>query len=180
MRTVTGLTIVVGLLLQTPAGAQQKYTIKLKELGKDEAAHVEVKETMVHKSKTSIEKDKNPPRTEEEKLTKHLVFTEYVLERPDPTKLPTRIKRVYDKAEVKGRKSPEGKELPDPPYHGKTLLIEKKGNRYEFQVQGGATVKGDNFKPLFHPYHDFSAIRGIRSRHGSILRWNQYCLLAAV
>jgi hypothetical protein len=116
--------------------AQEKYTVKLKEVGVGQTLHAESKEVTTSTTQTMGEKDKTPGKPSEEKSRRDLVFTETVLERPVGQKMPTKIKRVYDKATLTttGDAKPQS-------YHGKTVLIEKKQGGYEFRLEGGEVFK---------------------------------------
>jgi hypothetical protein len=135
LATLFGLQLLAG-----PAPGQDKVPVKLKELAEGQATRVEVKDVSIFKVKSVLEKEKDSGKFEEVKVEKHLLYTEHVLERPDMGKPPTRLKRVYDKAEMRGAKGPDGKEQPQLPYHNQTLLIEKNGQRYEFRIEFGPAV----------------------------------------
>ena len=127
----------VAVIWMLPAGtglAQEKYTIKLKELGKGDSSRVERKEEMNMKTSVILEKEK-VPKSQDFKTTKLHVFTDTILEQPNTTAMPTKIKRVYEKAAVESAGFP-GKE-PAPSLSGKSVLIEKKGDKYEFTLDGG-------------------------------------------
>src|SRR5439155_513151 len=81
-----------------------------------------IKDASTYKSTTTVEKEKEP-RKEEFSSTKHLLYTETVLERPAPAKPATKVKRVYEKATRTGTGPLAGGK--GPAYHGKTVLIEK-------------------------------------------------------
>jgi hypothetical protein len=131
------------LLVAAPTSlrAQEKLAIKLKEIGIGETLRVESKETTVSKSQTMGEKDKQAGKATEEKFTRDLLFLETVVERPAAAKMPSKVKRVYEKAAltnfmdgIAGAAKPQS-------YHGKTVLIEKKQAAYEFRIEGGDAFK---------------------------------------
>ncbi|OWK43319.1 hypothetical protein [Fimbriiglobus ruber] len=66
------------------------------------------------------------------------VYTEEILERPDGAKMSTKLRRVYQTAEIteKGKKKTEA-------YEGKTVLIEKKGEKYVFSADGEKLEAGE-------------------------------------
>src|SRR5262249_41330080 len=76
------------------------------------------------------------------------VYRETILEKPAGARLPTKLKRHYEKAEVT---------LDDTvtklPYHGKTVLIEKKENGYRFSYEGGAELKDKEAALLAREFH---------------------------
>jgi hypothetical protein len=141
-RWIAGFAAVAVLVFAAPTSvqAQEKYTIKLKEVGIGDTLRTESKETTVTKSQTMGEKDKQPGKTTEEKFTRDLLFQETVVERPAAQKMPTKIKRLYEKATLTafaGGAAGDAKPL----YHGKTVLIEKKQAGYEFRIEGGDAFK---------------------------------------
>jgi hypothetical protein len=140
---ITGCTVVMVLFeaVPTSALAQEKYTIKLKEVGPGETLRAESRETTLSKNQTQMEKDKAPGKATEEKTTKELVFTETVLLRPEAGKMPTKIKRVYEKAEVTTFMGSTTEKPKPQPYHGKAVWIDKKDAAYEFRFEGGEAFK---------------------------------------
>ena len=134
----------VFMLLPQTAHAQEKYTIKLKEVAAGDTWRIEVKETGDSKTTNTIGKEK--PKTEENKSSKHLLFTETIIEKPADAKAPTKAKRVYEAAVIKGDGGVLGAKDRVPPYHGKTLLIEKKDKGYEFRIEGGEVLDKDIFE----------------------------------
>jgi len=131
--TLVAAVILVPAIAQPQA--QEKYTIKFKELNQGESSRVESKETMTMKTTTTIEKQKEPA-AQEFKGSKHYLFTQTVLERPQGAALPTKVQRTYDKALHEGSE-PLVKSPGPLPMNGKTILIEKKGDKYEFRLQDG-------------------------------------------
>jgi hypothetical protein len=133
------IVVVVALVTAGPTLAQEKFTIKLKELGQGDVSRVELIESQKFKNVTTVEKEKEP-KTEENQRAKHILYTETILVRPDGQLRPTKIKRVYEKALEKSTLGPDKREMAQP-YQGKSLLIEKKGDKYEFRIEGGALVE---------------------------------------
>jgi hypothetical protein len=121
--------------------AQDKYTIKLKELGNGDSSHVDRKEAMTTKSAVRLPNEP-APKTFEVKAAKYYSYTDKVLERPKGSSVPTKVKRVYEKPVVeapvetgaKGGFSYEQSFTPK-------ILIEKKGTHYEFCFEGGEVLK---------------------------------------
>jgi hypothetical protein len=66
-------------------------------------------------------------QTKDEESRTTFVFTERVLEKPKGSKGPTRLERVYEKADVFSKGADVGLGL-----SGKTVLIEKKADGYQF------------------------------------------------
>jgi hypothetical protein len=149
MKGCTSLLVALAWVLTAGQGlAQEKYTIVLKELGKGDSSRVERKEDMT--SKASVRPDKElVPKSFEFGFTKHFSYTDTILEQPEGSLLPTKVKRVYEKVVVDSQMPgglPAGKADDGQSLTGKTLLIEKKGPQYEYRIEGGEVldkVKGD-------------------------------------
>ncbi len=139
MKRWTYLIVVAACLMAgSPAQAQEKYTIKFKEPGLGDSSRWQRLENHVYKFSTSIEKEKEP-KTGETQVSRHIAYTETILEQPQGEPKPTKIKRTYDKAQEKIATGPEKKEVIEP-YQGKTLLIEKKDGKYEFRLEDGGPL----------------------------------------
>ena len=67
------------------------------------------------------------------------VYQQTVLEKPDAEKKATALKRTYEKAVVNAQK---GRQVL--PYQGKTILIEKKYDKYHFTYEDGGEITGDD------------------------------------
>jgi hypothetical protein len=125
-----------GLLLWSAAApAQDAITIKLK---RSEQGSV----TLVNKSETTTSKVKvedaqgNAIVDKVENKVVHAAYTETILER-DGIKPPTKLERAYTKCQVK-----DGDETEDLGLAGKTVVIEKKDDKYTFAFKGGGEVTG--------------------------------------
>jgi hypothetical protein len=139
MKNWTLLLAACGWLLASDfAGAQEKFTVKLKELGPGDSSRVELSETQAFKIVTTIAKEKEP-KIDQSQRNKQVFYTETVLEQPEGAPRPTRIKRSYEKAIDKMTLGPDKKEVAQA-YSGKTVLIEKKGDKYEFRIDGGGPL----------------------------------------
>jgi hypothetical protein len=77
-----------------------------------------------------------------EKKTVRQTFTEEILEKPAGTKKPTKLKRTYDVA----GKTTDGKKKTEV-YEGRTVVIEKKGDKYVFTADG-KELTGDDAEEL--------------------------------
>jgi hypothetical protein len=66
-----------------------------------------------------------------------------ILEKPADTTQPTRTRRQYEKAQI----TRDGK-TEDLAYHKKTILIEKKDDKYHFQIEGGKELTGKDAEEL--------------------------------
>src|SRR5262249_15115622 len=86
----------------------------------------------------------------EEKKDKVTVraYRETVLEKAEGKKA-TKLRREYEKARVKEK----GKER-TLPYEGKTVLIEKKGDKYEFEIEGGKPLTGKDAEELEKEFNE--------------------------
>jgi hypothetical protein len=67
----------------------------------------------------------------------HYVYQETILEITPGKRKPTRLRRQYQKAEVKADGQTRGLA-----YQGKTVLIEKKDAKYHFRIEGGQALTG--------------------------------------
>jgi len=116
--------VAVGTLSLGCLSAEEAITIKTKKPAK---GHV-VKETKTvteNVKVTVMGQDQN-----QESVTK-LVYTEEVLEKPDAAKRPTKLKRVYETAEMTKNGAKE-----DIGLAGKTVLVEKAADGYKITVDG--------------------------------------------
>jgi len=141
LRTLS-LAALLGLLAgPARAGDPQTYTIKLKKAGEGSVSRVDKSESGTRTIKAT-DNDGNVLQDKEEKTGKHYVYTATILEKPAGKKA-TRLKRQYQKARV--IEDGEERKLP---YEGKTVLIEKKGERYVFRIEGGEELTGDDARRL--------------------------------
>jgi hypothetical protein len=140
MKGCTNLLVALAWVLTAGHGlAQEKYTIVLKELGKGDSSKVERKEVMTSKASVRAEKEL-VPKTFEFGFTKHISYTDKILERPEGSPLPTKVKRVYEKVVVETQGPVIGKPGAEQWLSGKTVLIEKKGPQYEYRLEGGEVL----------------------------------------
>jgi hypothetical protein len=143
MKGCTSLLVALAWVLTAGHGlAQEKYTIKLKELGKGDSSQVERKEVMSSKASVRAEKEL-VPKSFEFSFTKLFSYTDTILEQPEGSPLPTKVKRVYEKVVVDSQMAglpTGGKADAAHPLSGKTLLIEKKGPLYEYRIEGGEVL----------------------------------------
>lgn len=130
----TSLTLILALTPLTQG--QEVYPIKLKE-----AARGDVRRSDVSSNTEIINKlvGTTGKVLQEKKLqnAQQSVYRETVLEKPAGSRLPTRLRRDYEKAVLWVEGKPEAL-----PYQGKTILIEDKGGAVHFQVEGGAALTG--------------------------------------
>lgn len=122
-------------LLTAPALAEDAYTLKLYVPKKGDKSEHEKTEKTVN---TITFKGAGMEKTDEIPTARKEAFTEEVLEKAVGDKKPTKLSRAYAAAEktVKGQTSKES-------YNGQTVLIEKKGEKYELSVGGKALKESD-------------------------------------
>ena len=123
--------LLAGLLaMPGVARSQDTLTIKLKTLAPDASIQIERTETI--KSTTVVVDSKGQKLRDATKTTvESSIFKETIVER-DGHKPATKLQREYTKAQL----TADGvtKILP---YQGKTLVIERKGDKYTFTIKGG-------------------------------------------
>ncbi len=130
MRRIVGLMVALGLLTAGAALAQDgPVTIKLKKAGPGDVVKETKTETTDQKVTVSVQGNAQPPK--QEKASATYTYTDQVIEKPAGAVKPTKVKRTYDAAEltVNGQKQELG-------LKGKTILIEKKGDKYTFTADG--------------------------------------------
>jgi hypothetical protein len=138
VNSVILLGLVVGL-----APAEEAYTIKIKKSAKGDVIKVEDQEDGENKLSLSIGGKPAPNQPPQGKEGKAESYVETILEKPDSAEKPTSLKRNYEKA----RFIKEGKEQTRA-YEGKTVLIQKKGDKYQFQIDGGKELTGMDAEDL--------------------------------
>ena len=142
MVRILSVAVVFGLVAG-PAwgqGDDKAYMIKIKKSAKGSTERVAKAEQSTQTIR--VTDNNNLLHEKDEKKAKEFVYVETILERPGAQKA-TKLKRKYEKA-VKTR---DGKAT-TLPYQGKTVLIEKKGDRYEFRVEGDEELTGDAAEEL--------------------------------
>lgn len=118
----------VVLLFGGATAADEAITIKVKKA----AAGETTKESKTDENTLTISATVNGQAINQDvKGDAKFVFTEEVVERPDPAKRATKLKRTYEKAEARER----GEEV-DYGLAGKTVLIEKGKDKYTFTADG--------------------------------------------
>jgi hypothetical protein len=152
MLRILSLAAVVGLLAgPARAGDQQTYTIKIKKPAQGTVTRVDKAESGTQKVK-AVDNDGNVLQEKDEKTGDRYLYTQTILEKPAGKKA-TRLKRQYEKATV--TEEGEQRKLP---YEGKTVLIEKKGDKYIFRIEGGEELTGDDAKHLDKEFNKKEAI----------------------
>lgn len=136
--------LILTALLTTalPAGAQEKYDIKFKDRKLVDTYLFD--KTEVNDQKHILQdKDGKALKEKLEKTTNHYVYRVTVFERDKTDRKATKLTRQYAKAET----STDGKTT-TLPYHGKTVSIEQKGDRFHFRMENGAELTGKDAEEL--------------------------------
>jgi hypothetical protein len=137
------LLIAVGLsLFLAGAPAADNYTIQIKDQRQGDTYQTDKTEGSTTLSKIVDAAGKTLVESEEQS-TKTTVYRETILERAAGKLHATRLKRQYEKAQVK-----TGNKTEELPYQGKTVLIEKKDKKYHFQIEGDAELAGKDARLL--------------------------------
>ena len=134
-----GITVIVVAAVALSAAGQDAVEIKIAYPKTGERVKVTVEEKATTKmvaTAMGLEQKKD------ETKTKSFVYTDEVLDNPGAAKRPAKVKRTYEKA-VTGS---DGKTA-TLPLEGKTVLIEKKGDKYTFTADDKA-VEGESLKVL--------------------------------
>lgn len=129
-RLIGAAVLVVGFTAGAVLAQDGPVTIKLKKAGPGDV----VKETKSETGKTKVVISvMGMDQNKDEDTVSKMTFTDEVIEKPAGAVKPTKLKRVYDKAELTkdGAKVELGLD-------GKTVLIEKKGDAYAFTIDGKA------------------------------------------
>jgi hypothetical protein len=129
LAALAGLLVWAGTVL-----AQEAVTIKLKERAEGAAYQVDKVEGGTIATKVTV-MGQNMEDTK--KMSETTSYKETV-QKLDDKKHPTKLEREYAKAE----KTTNGK-AEKSPLQGKTVLIEKKGDKFTFTYKGGEEVKGE-------------------------------------
>jgi hypothetical protein len=136
------LTVALALLVG-PVRADESYTLKPRKSAKGDVTRVELQE-----QGKAVEKylslDGKQLKEMHAKTAKTLSFKQTILEQPKGQERPTKLRREYAKAEA-SKDDDKAKPLI---YQGKTVLIEKKGEKYHFQIVGGDELTGDDATDL--------------------------------
>ena len=134
MRRFASFAVLAALLVGAGA-VQAQVTIKLKERGVGESGVVTRNETATTKV-TVTDAGGQTIVDQKEVKGENAEYTETILAR-EAGKQPTKLERAYTKSQVT-----KEKETDDTPLQGKTVIITKKGDKYEFTYKGGEAVDG--------------------------------------
>jgi hypothetical protein len=134
---------VFGLLAgPAPGAGEPTYTIKIKKATEGQTEHVDKMEQSTERL-TIVDNNGNALKDEDKKAGHHYVYRQTILEKKAGAAKATRLKRQYEKATVT-----QGGETTKLRYEGKTVLIEKKGDRYVFLLEGDEPLTGEDAKQL--------------------------------
>lgn len=124
------------------AAAQETYTIKLKNAGKGETVQVSKQGSEQTETKI-IDATGNVVQEETKTKKEDAAYASTILDQPAAGKPPTRLQRKYAKPRI----TEDGGER-TLPYEGKTVLIEKKEDKYHFRIEGGDELTGKDAEVL--------------------------------
>jgi hypothetical protein len=135
-RTTIALAVAVWALTAARGPAQEKYTLKFRE--PVEGDIVTVTKVNTEKTTSKVTDDKgNVLKDGSELKGENLSYTTTILKKAAGEEKPTSLRRTYAKYdEVKDGKTTSHD------LAGKTVLIEKKGDKYTFRYDGGDEVTG--------------------------------------
>jgi len=133
--------------IQSQGQGQETYTLKLKKGEKGSTTHVQKTQNELSDVKIA-DNTGNALKDELKKQVKTSTYDETILERPDSKKKPTGLKRTYQKATVKVDE--DTKVLP---YQGKTIIIEKKGGKFQFRYENGGEITGPDAELLDNEFN---------------------------
>jgi hypothetical protein len=142
--------------LSPMAVSAQEYVVKFKRPGLGDKSHV--KHTDMSEIQFKIlDSGGNAIQDNKETKTHKYDFREIGLERAAAGEDLVKIKRHYEHAErtIKGTRETL-------PYQGKTLLIEKAGGKFHFQIDGGEAIEGKEAEELNEEFNkgDFRKLLG--------------------
>jgi hypothetical protein len=160
MNRRASLALLAGLFAWAAApAAEESHTIKRKELAAGEAAQVERTDTLktttllVAKSAKSGDKGDTKFIDKTDTTAESYAYKETVLEREGGQ--PTKFERAYTKAQLTA-----GGPAADLPFKDKTVVIEKKGERYTFTYKGGKALSPVEAQFLELEFNRTAAERG--------------------
>lgn len=128
--------------LTSAAFAQEAITIKLRTRAEGDVVAVTKSETVVSKVRVADGKGNVLVDQIDNKGTTTTAYTETMLQR-EGTKPPTKLQREYSKAQIKKGDDVENLEM-----QGKTVVIEKSGDKYAYSYKDGTPVSGKSATTL--------------------------------
>jgi hypothetical protein len=129
MKRYVSLALLAGLFVWTGlALAQEAVTIKIKDPAEGDVVQVEKTEKGTINQKVTIQ---GMSMEDKKMVSETSAYKETVL-KLDDKKRPSKLEREYTKAEKS-----MGDKAEKLPYDGKTVVIEKKGDKFTFSIKGG-------------------------------------------
>ena len=145
LRALFATALVAGLIAGPSAlAADETYTLKLYKSKKGDKTENEKTEESKNSIAINVMGTNNKQEVDSGKKE---IYTEEILEKKEGDKKATKLTRTYSAAE-KTEKGETAKFL----YAGETVLIEKKGDKYEFSVKGKA-LKQDEAPDLYKSFN---------------------------
>lgn len=138
-RTVGAVAVAVGVFAAAAAGQE---AVTIKEHAPKVGERVRVTEDVMNTIVTSFEAG-GQKQGKTDKKGRSMVYVQEVLAMPATGRQPTKLKRTYEKAVDITDANTARRDV-----DGKTVLIEKKGEKYAFTVEGGGAVTGEAAKEL--------------------------------
>jgi hypothetical protein len=148
----------LALALSPLAAPAQEYAVKVKHPGLGDKSQVTATSNEEVEFKL-LDDGGNALFEAKETKTKKFVFSDVGLERAGAGDELVRVKRRYDHAErkVKGERQTL-------PFQGKTVLIEKKGGQFLFQIEGDEAIEGKDAHEL-HEEFNKGGMRKLATEH---------------
>ena len=144
LRALFATALTAALLAGPLSAADETYTLKLYKSKKGDKTENEKTEASKNSIAIGVMGMNNKQEVEGGKKD---LYSEEILEKKDGDRKATKLTRTYSSAE----KSEKG-ETTKLAYAGETVLIEKKGDKYEFSVKGKA-LKEDEAPDLFKSFN---------------------------
>jgi hypothetical protein len=139
---MTRLAAGVVLLALTGCGPSE-YTLKTKDRTRGDIEQVSIMNT-VRREMTAVADSGKVLKEQQTNTTETVVYTETILEKPDTDKPATRRSREYETAQIS-----EGEQRNlTLPYQGKSVLIEKKKDKWHYRINNALELTGEWAKYL--------------------------------
>jgi hypothetical protein len=132
------IALAVLAIVPAVASAQESYTIKVKRSSKGTLEKIQSTETNVEKTKVT-DNQGNVVEDKNNTTVTAMTLKQATLERPDVDKHPTSLKNTYEKVQITLNGMAQSV-----PYEGKSVLIDKKGDKFAFRLEGGADLVGND------------------------------------
>jgi hypothetical protein len=132
----------IALLSITGCGSSE-YTLKVKERSRGDVEQVSIVNNL-RREMTAVADSGKVLKEQKTNYTETMVYTETILEKPDTDKPATRRSREYETAQIS-----EGEQRNlTLPYQGKSVLIEKKDDKWHYRINNGLELTGEWAKYL--------------------------------